>query len=92
MPTLVFLVFYRLKRLSEEEEKKARREWEAILDKWPSKIRLMGVFDHAWGTRWNGFIMLECEDMREYISFWKWFRDEVRWYMPETETIIGVRR
>lgn len=92
MPTYSFIFFYRLRHLSDEEEERARREWEGILQKWPSKIRLMGLFDHAWGTPWNGYMILECESVDDYLRFWKWLRDRIRWYVPETQTIVGVRR
>lgn len=92
MPTYTFLVFYKIRPLSPEEEERARREWSEILEKWPSKIRLTGIFDHAWGTSYNGFMVIECEDYGEYVKFWKWFKDQIRWYVIETRTVIGVRR
>ena len=92
MPTYVFLVFYKLKYLTPEEEEKARAQWEEIMESWPAKIRLVGVFDHAWGSSYNGFIILETEDVNAFVQFWKWFRDQIRWYVTATKTIIALKR
>ncbi len=92
MPTYVFLVFYKLDYLSPEDEEKARRQWEDIMEEWPAEVRFVGVFDHAWGTEYNGFIMMEGESMDAYVKFWKWFRDKIRWYVKETKTVIAVKR
>jgi hypothetical protein len=92
MPTYVYIVFYKLKYMTEEEEEKARKQWTEIIEKWPAKVRLLGVFDHAWGTNYNGFLMLESDSMDAFAEFWKWFRDQIRWYITDTYTIISLRR
>jgi len=92
MPTYTILVFYKLKRMTEEEEERARREWDEIMADWPPEIRFLGVYDHAWGTKYNGFILLETEDMDSYVRFWRWFKDKVRWYVEETRTVISLKR
>ncbi len=92
MPTYVFLIFYKLKQLTDEEEERARREWEDIMEEWPPEVRLIGVYDHAWGTDYNGLIIMESESMDAFTRFWKWFRDKIRWYVPETKTVIALKR
>ncbi len=92
MPTYVYIVFYKLKEMSDEEEERARREWEEMMTDWPPEVRLLGVYDHAWGTSYNGFLMLECDSMDAYVRFWRWFRDKVRWYVVETRTVIATKR
>ncbi len=92
MPSYLFLIFYKLKYLTPEEEEKARAQWEEIMESWPSKIRLVGVFDHAWGSSYNGFIILETDDMDAFVQFWKWFRDQIRWYITATKTITALKR
>ncbi len=92
MPTYVYIVFYKLKEMSDEEEERARREWEEMMADWPPEVRLLGVYDHAWGTSYNGFLMLECDSMDAYVRFWRWFRDKVRWYVVETRTVIATKR
>jgi len=37
-------------------------------------------------------MVLESESMDSFTRFWKWFRDKVRWYVPETKTIIATKR
>jgi len=37
-------------------------------------------------------MVLESESMDSFTRFWKWFRDKVRWYVPETRTIIATKR
>jgi hypothetical protein len=92
MPTYIYFVLYKLKELNPEEEERARNEWEKITEEWPPEVRLIGVYDHAWGTEYNGIMVLESESMDSFTRFWKWFRDKVRWYVPETRTIIAMKR
>lgn len=92
MPTYIYLVFYKLKELSRDEENRARLQWEEIMRDWPPEVRLIGVYDHAWGTEYNGVMVLESESMDSFARFWKWFRDQVRWYVPETKTVIAMKR
>lgn len=92
MPTYIYLVFYKLKELSQEEENRAKMEWEEIMKEWPPEVRLIGVYDHAWGTEYNGIMILESESMDSFARFWKWLRDKIRWYVPETWTVISMKR
>ncbi|MEM0016935.1 MAG: hypothetical protein QXJ48_01280 [Candidatus Korarchaeum sp.] len=92
MPSYIYLVLYKLKELSREEEEKARMQWEDMMREWPPEVRLIGVYDHAWGTEYNGVMILESDSMDSFTRFWKWFRDKVRWYVPETRTIIATKR
>jgi len=87
-----FLVFYKFKKLTADEEWRAREEWREILREWPEEVKLVGIYDHAWGTEYNGFLLLECEDMDKFVEFWKKLRDNVRWYVKETRTVIAVKR
>lgn len=92
MPSYIYLVLYKLRELSREEEEKARMQWEDMMREWPLEVRLIGVYDHAWGTEYNGVMILESDSMDSFTRFWKWFRDKVRWYVPETKTIIATKR
>ncbi|MCS7102903.1 MAG: hypothetical protein NZ992_03360 [Candidatus Korarchaeum sp.] len=92
MPSYIYLILYKLKELSREEEEKARMQWEDMMKEWPPEVRLIGVYDHAWGTEYNGVMILESDSMDSFTKFWKWFRDKVRWYVPETKTIIATKR
>ncbi|MEM3480856.1 MAG: hypothetical protein QW576_04130, partial [Candidatus Korarchaeum sp.] len=74
MPSYIYLVLYKLKELSREEEEKARMQWEDMMREWPPEVRLIGVYDHAWGTEYNGVMILESDSMDSFTRFWKWFR------------------
>jgi len=87
------IVFYRLKGLTKEEEEKARREWDEIKGEFAKfGVRLASNNSHAFGTDWNGFLVFEAESFDNYVRFWKWFKDKVRWYIQKTSTIIGVKK
>lgn len=92
MPSYIYIVLYKLKELSRDEEERARMQWEDLMREWPPEVRLIGVYDHAWGTEYNGVMILESDSMDSFTRFWKWFRDKVRWYVPETKTIIATKR
>lgn len=92
MPSYIYFVMYKLKELSREEEERARMQWEEMMREWPPEVRLIGVYDHAWGTEYNGIMVLESDSMDSFAKFWKWFRDRVRWYVPETKTIMATKR
>ncbi|RDD53943.1 MAG: hypothetical protein BA066_01720 [Candidatus Korarchaeota archaeon NZ13-K] len=92
MPSYIYIVLYKLKELSRDEEERARMQWEDLMREWPPEVRLIGVYDHAWGTEYNGVMILESDSMDSFTRFWKWFRDKVRWYVPETRTIIATKR
>ncbi len=89
--TYGFLVFYKFKQLNEEEEKKARNFWKEFRNNLPGNIKLVGEYKHAWGTQWNGYLVLEAETMNDFIKFWPIFRDKTRWYVQATETIISTK-
>ncbi len=91
MPTYGIIVFFKFEKLTEEDEKIARAEWEKIKELFPESVKLVGVYYHAWGTPYNGFLVIETTNMDEFLSFWKTFKDKIRWYVAETETIISVK-
>ena len=86
------IIFYKFKELSPSQEGKARKEWDEIKSQLPEKIRFVSNNSHAFGTAWSGFLIVESEDFESYVQFWKWFKDRIRWYVAETQTIIGTKR
>ena len=87
------VVFYRYKKLSEEEERRVAEEWKRLKEEFGRfGVRLLSNNSHAFGTDWNGFLVLEAEDFDDYVKFWRWFKDRVRWYIEATQTVVGVRR
>ncbi|MBD3160425.1 MAG: hypothetical protein GF309_16715 [Candidatus Lokiarchaeota archaeon] len=91
--TYAFVVFYRFKLLSPEESKKAREFWlQFTEEEWPEDIEIVGDFSYAWGSEWNGFLMLQTEEAERFFQFWPKFRDKTRWYVDNTRTIIGLKR
>jgi len=86
------IVFYRFKELTASQEEKARQEWNEIKGQLPEGVSLISNNSHAFGTNWSGFLILEANDFESYVKFWKWFKDKIRWYVAETQTIIGIKR
>lgn len=91
--TYGFVVFYRFHLMKEEDAKKAREFWaEYIKEEWPKEINLLGDYRHAWGSEWNGFLLLETKNPQSFFEFWPLFRDKTRWYVENTRTVIGLKR
>lgn len=86
------LVFFKFKELTKEQEERAKSEWEKMVKEMPPEVKIISVNDHAWGTTYNGFMILEADNFDAYVKFWKWFKDKVRWYVDYTQTVIGLKR
>ena len=92
MAATTFLVFYRFKSMNKEEAVKARTEWRELRNGLPDVIELIGEYDHAWGTEYNGFLLIESESSDKFLDWWSGFKDKVRWYVEQTHTIAARRR
>lgn len=90
--TATMLVFYRFKSMSSEEKEKANKEWHDLRNSLPPGIELLGEYDHAWGTEYNGFLLFETETSDMFLDWWANFKDKVRWYVDQTHTIVARRR
>jgi hypothetical protein len=91
--TYAFIVFYRFHLMDEEKAKKAKKFWTIFSkDDWPSDIKILGDYRHAWGSDWNGFLLIEVEEPERFFEFWPKFRDKTRFYLDNTRTIIGIKR
>jgi hypothetical protein len=82
MVATTFLVFYRFKTMSNDDAQKANIEWH----------ELVGEYDHAWGTEYNGFLLFEADSSDSFLDWWSSFKDKVRWYIEQTHTITARRR
>ncbi|MHA1741567.1 MAG: hypothetical protein ACTSVD_05690 [Candidatus Thorarchaeota archaeon] len=90
--TYGFVVFYRFKPMGREEAEKSRETWRRVRTEiWPKDLKIVGDYRHAWGTEWNGFLVLECDNPQVFFEFWPVFREETRWYLDNTQTVIGVK-
>jgi hypothetical protein len=87
-----FLVFYRFKAINKEEKEKAESEWHQLKDSLPSGIELVGEYIHSWGTKYNGFLLFDAESSDSFFDWWSKFKDTIRWYVEETDTIVARRR
>jgi hypothetical protein len=47
--------------MSKEDAIKANTEWHELKNSLPPGIELMGEYDHAWGTEYNGFLLFEAD-------------------------------
>ena len=92
MVATTFLVFYRFKTMNKEDAQKANAEWHDIKNSLPSGVELVGEYDHAWGTEYNGFLLFEAESSDSFLGWWSNFKDKVRWYVEQTHTITARRR
>ncbi len=91
--TYGFVIYYRFKLLTPEEAEKAREFWaEFRNESWPKDLEIVGNYTHAWGTEWNGWLLVETENPVTFFEFWPFFRDKTRWYIDNTRTIIGVKK
>ncbi|MHA1908650.1 MAG: hypothetical protein ACW98Y_15215 [Candidatus Thorarchaeota archaeon] len=91
--TFAFVVYYRFMKMTPEEAGKAKEFWsEFSRNDWPEELRIIGDYRYAWGTEWNGFLLLETDNPQLFFDFWPRFRDKTRWYIDNTKTVIGQKR
>ena len=36
----------------------------------PQGIELIGEYNHAWGTEYNGFLLFEAESSDDFMDWW----------------------
>lgn len=92
MSATTFLVFYRFKSTNKEESANAKTEWRELRNGLLSGIELIGEYDHAWRTKYNGFLLIELESSDAFLDWWSGFKDKVRWKVEQTHTIAARRR
>ncbi|MFW9807834.1 MAG: hypothetical protein ACFFE6_00510 [Candidatus Thorarchaeota archaeon] len=91
--TYAFIVYYRFQLMTPEQAGKAKEFWEEFgKGSWPEHLKIVGDYKYAWGSDWNGFLLLETEDPQTFFEFWPIFRDKTRWYIDNTRTIIAIKR
>ena len=77
--------------MTREETEKAKNQWNGLKDTLPSGIESVGEYVRAWGTEYNGFLLLEAETADSFLDWWSKFKDTIRWYIEETHTIVARR-
>jgi hypothetical protein len=91
--TYAFLVFYRFQMMTPEQAGKAKEFWEEFSKgSWPEQLQIIGDYKHAWGSDWNGFLLVETDDPQSFFEFWPIFRDKTRWYIDNTRTLVSIKR
>ncbi|MHA1636636.1 MAG: hypothetical protein ACTSUB_01360 [Candidatus Thorarchaeota archaeon] len=91
--TYAFIIYYRFMKMTPEEAQKAKQFWAEFSTKnWPDELIIVGDYRYAWGTEWNGFMLLESENPQMFFDFWPRFRNKTRWYIENTKTVIGQKR
>jgi hypothetical protein len=68
MTATTFLVFYRFKAMTKEEKQKTENKWHQLKNSLPSGIELVGEYGHAWGTKYNGFLLFEAESSDSFFD------------------------
>ena len=86
------VIFFKYRTMTDAEVNKARKEWEDFKKALPRGVKIIAEYDHAHGTDWNGFLLVEARTMDAFQEFWESFRDLTRWYVDRTHAIIGVKR
>lgn len=86
------VIFFRYRTMTDAEVNRAKKEWEEFKKALPRGVRIVAEYDHAHGTDWNGFFIVEARTMDLFQQFWETFRDLTRWYVERTQAVIGVRR
>jgi len=87
-----FLIFYRVRPLTEADKRKAKLEWERFKKKLSKDVAIVSEYAHIWGTSYNGMIIVESRDLSAFHDFWHRFREATRWYVPESRTYIPRRK
>jgi hypothetical protein len=87
-----FLVFYKYKSMTKEEAQKAAQQWRDLKGGLPGDVELIGEYNHAWGTEYNGFLLFEAEKADSFLGWWSSFKDSIRWYVDKTYTITARKR
>ena len=86
-----FLIFYRVRPLSEADKKKATADWTRFKKSLGKDLAIVAEYAHIWGTTYNGMILIESRDLSTFHDFWHRFRETTRWYVPETRTYIAQK-
>ena len=87
-----FLVFYKFRSMTKEETMKANSEWSELRKSLPSSVELIGEYNHAWGTEYNGFLLFQADNSDAFLDWWSSFKDKIRWYVERTYTITARKR
>jgi hypothetical protein len=65
---IIFLVFYKFRPLSSEEKDRDNNEWNKLKNTLLAGIELIGEYNHAWGTEYNGFLMFQTETSDSFFE------------------------
>ena len=87
-----FLVFYKFKSMTKDEAQKAAKDWREMRNSLPEDVELIGEYNHAWGTEYNGFLLFEAQKADSFLDWWSTFKDNIRWYVERTYTIVARKR
>jgi hypothetical protein len=87
---LVFIQFYKLRTLTEEEKRSWFSDWAKIKEELPKDLKFVTESPHAFGTDFTGFTVLEgsFEDYQSYVEIMDKKSSHV---VEKTKTIIGTK-
>ena len=88
--SLVFIQFYKLRTLTEEEKRSWFTDWAEIKDQLPKDLRFITESPHAFGTDFTGFTVLEgsFDDYQKFVEIMDQRSSHV---VEKTKTIIGTK-
>lgn len=78
--------------MTKDESEKAAKQWREMKGSLPANVELIGEYVHAWGTEYNGFLLFEAENADSFLDWWSTFKDNIRWYVEKTYTIVARKR
>ena len=85
----VYLIFYRLKNLSDEEKREWFKSWGDIRRHLPEGIRLTTEATSAFGTEYTGFAVYEGP-LEKYEELVEMLEEHSAGYVIRARTIIGT--
>jgi hypothetical protein len=59
---------YRFKTMSKDDAQKANTEWHELKNSLPSGVEIVGEYDNAWETEYNGFLLFESGSSDSFLE------------------------
>jgi hypothetical protein len=87
---LVFIVFYRLRTLTNEEKKQWFRDWADIRSHLPSGLKILTDGYGAFGTPYTGFTVYEGS-LAKFDELADILEERTSQFIEKTRTIIGTK-
>jgi hypothetical protein len=54
--------------MNKDDAQKANTKWHELKNSLPSGVEIMGEYDNAWGTEYNGFLLFESRSSDSFLE------------------------